>query len=65
MTNNSRLSFEDIFLIGGMIVLPWGIVSDSMVKVIGGLGMIFLALIILYIATNDALLNNGEKKHDE
>ena len=43
--SNSGLLFKAIFLIGGIISLPWGLVTDSMVKTVGGLGLIFLALV--------------------
>ena len=43
--SNSGFVFKAIFLLGGLIVLPWGLIIDSMVKIIGGLGLIYLSLI--------------------
>lgn len=45
MVNNPGVLFKGIFLLGGIIFLPWGLLTDSMVKTIGGLGLIFLGLV--------------------
>lgn len=42
----SGLIFKGIFLICGIIVLPWGLIVDSIARTLGGLGLILLALLI-------------------
>ena len=44
--NELGVILKAIFLFSGLIILPLGLIIDSMVRVIGGLGLIFLALII-------------------
>ena len=43
--SDSGLFFKAVFLIGGLVALSFGLITDSMVKTIGGLGLILLSLI--------------------
>ena len=43
--SNSGLFFKAMFLVAGFIVLPWGLIVDSLARTIGGLGLISLALL--------------------
>ena len=43
--NKVGVFFKAIFMISGLVVLPWGLVEDSLAKTLGGLGLLLLALI--------------------
>jgi hypothetical protein len=43
--NDSGIFFKGIFLFSGLITLPWGLFTDSISRVIGGLGLLTLCLL--------------------
>ena len=38
--------WKALFIIIGLIALPWGLVADSISRVMGGLGSLVIALLI-------------------